>query len=81
MTTYSQPASFHDNRLDGDPTKCGYIIAECITAEDAVAIAAQLNKIRYVPTVKDPDRYRWVSVGYLEGTLRNVPPQKPQQLS
>lgn len=71
VTTYPYPASEHDHTLDGDPLKCGYIIAQCMTAEDAVAIAHQLNHIKYAPAnLADPERWRWVKAGFLEGTLR-----------
>ena len=67
VTTYPYPLSEH---FGGDPMKCGYVVAECITEEDAQKIADLLRRACYVPTIEHPDQYRWVTVGYLEGTLR-----------
>ncbi len=43
VTTYPRPMSEHDHRRDGDPSKRGYVIAECMTMADAGTIADLLN--------------------------------------
>lgn len=53
VTTYPHPASAHDHRPNGDPTRCGRIIAECCCTEDAELIAELLNT-RGVPACEHP---------------------------
>lgn len=84
VTTYPYPASEHDTTGRGEmPTwenrltakmKCGYIIADCISELDAIFLAEKLNQECYVPkaAIGNPDRWRWVEVGYLEGSLRSL---------
>lgn len=74
VTTYPFPSSEHDLRIEGNSLKCGYIIAECMTKADALAIAHLLNRVRYTPNMSDAEagRWRWVKVGYLQGSLRFV---------
>lgn len=84
VTTYPHPASEHDFSGGGEmPTwenrltaklACGYVIADCRTEEDAVIIANLLNLEKYIPkdAIDNPDRWRWVEVGYLEGSLRSL---------
>lgn len=43
VTSYPHPLSAHDTRHDGDPSKCGAIIAECSDPRDAQLIADLLN--------------------------------------
>lgn len=62
VTTYPHPLSAHDTRPDGDPTKCGRIMAECCCVEDAELVAGLLNKAgvpecdRPVPMSNAPER-------------------------
>ncbi len=74
VTTYPHPASEHDRRKDGVPLKCGYVIADCMTLKDAQVIAHLLNREGYVPEEvwENPDKWRWVQVGYLDGSLRSL---------
>lgn len=82
VTTYPYPASEHetsgkseapswDNRYN---LKSGYIVADCMSELDAILIADLLNRERYVPqaAINNPDRWRWVEIGYLEGSLRSL---------
>lgn len=71
VTTYPYPIS--DHVFNGiDSLKHGYVIADCMTEEDARRIAQLLNEERYVPKMDNEiaKRYRWVRAGYLPGTLR-----------
>lgn len=74
VTTYPYPMSEHDFRVNGDQMKCGYILADCMVENDAIMVAMLLNLNKYVPKdiEKDLTRWRWVEVGYLEGSLRNM---------
>jgi hypothetical protein len=44
VTDHPHPLSEHNNRLDGNPTKRGEIIAECHSQGDAELIARLLNE-------------------------------------
>lgn len=84
VTTYPFPSSEHDFSGKGEPatwenrhtakSRCGYMIADCMSKEDATIIATLLNKECYVPMAafENPDRWRWVEAGYLEGSLRSL---------
>lgn len=47
VTDYAAPHSAHDFNKDGDLTKRGYIVAECMTEKDASTIAKLLNEAQY----------------------------------
>lgn len=72
VTTYPRSYADHDFRPGGNPLQCGYIVAECMTEEDATEIAWHLNVATWIPKDlgSNPKRWRWVNVGYLEGTLQ-----------
>lgn len=84
VTTYPYPASEHDFTGIGEtPTwenrhtskdRCGYVIADLMDEEDAIIIAALLNRECYIPKAAfdNPERWRWVEAGYLEGSLRSL---------
>jgi hypothetical protein len=84
VTTYPHPASEHDFSGQGEkPTwenrhtaklRCGYVVADCLREQDAIFIATKLNSEKYVPdeAQENPSYWRWVEVGYLEGSLRSL---------
>lgn len=47
VSNYPFPLSEHDHRIDGDPAKRGYVVADCMNREDAEVIAAILNREGY----------------------------------
>lgn len=70
VTTFSQPLSQH-----GHGAERGYVIADCMTENDARMIAHCLNVMAYVPKITEDliPKFRWVSTGYLRGSLRANP--------
>ena len=84
VTTYPGPMSEHDFSGRGEtPTwenrhtskdKCGYVLADCHTEQDAIIIANEMNQERYVPIDAriNPDRWRWVDADYIEGSERSL---------
>lgn len=59
VSTISLPLSAHDHRADGDSANCGYVIADCMTKDDAEVLADLLNGTDYMPAdvVKNPGRW------------------------
>lgn len=47
VTTYPHPLSEHDFRPEGDCSKRGYVIADCMSLVDAETIANLLNRSRF----------------------------------
>lgn len=49
VSNLDAPASEHDHRIDGDPNKRSYVVADCMTEDDAKIIVHLLNMVNYKP--------------------------------